>query len=418
VRSGEAVEIVDITAPLTPDSPVDVELNIDGQHFSVAVDGAIVAEGDDDSFNGGRIGVGTFNNNAHFDVLEIELGGCDAEPPTAPGDVAADATRTSVSIAWSESRDDTAVVGYTLSRDGEALAGMPTTALAVEDTDVVEGATYSYTVVAHDAAGRTSAPSAPVEVTIPEIDPATIILHVDFDESPLGPYGGDPLDADWPGLRWQSADRCDIVEGADAYSGRSLRVLYPEGGVGPGEGGAQWRVDLPELYEELYVSYVVRFQPGFEWVLGGKLPGLFGGEGNTGGDVPDGTDGWSGRMMWQSGGGMIQYIYHPDQPGTWGDGVRWDLGYDHLATPDVWIVLEHRFVINTPGENDGLFQGWWNGELAAERTGLRFRDVDTFAIDGFYFSTFFGGSGSEYAPIKDEYIYFDEFIISTGPITH
>jgi len=49
---------------------------------------------------------------------------------------------------------------------------------------------------------------------------------------------------------------------------------------------------------------------------------------------------------------------------------------------------------------------------------MRWRDVDSFSIDCFYFSTFFGGSGTEWAPIKTEYIDFDEFIISTTPITH
>ena len=33
-------------------------------------------------------------------------------------------------------------------------------------------------------------------------------------------------------------------------------------------------------------------------------------------DVPDGTDGWSGRMMWREDGAATQYLYHPDQPGT------------------------------------------------------------------------------------------------------
>jgi hypothetical protein len=43
-----------------------------------------------------------------------------------------------------------------------------------------------------------------------------------------------------------------------------------------------------------------------------------------------------------------------------------------------------------------------------------FWDVDTFAIDPFYFRTFFGGSDPSWAPAKDEYAAFDRCVIGTG----
>ena len=123
-------------------------------------------------------------------------------------------------------------------------------------------------------------------------------------------------------------------------------------------------------------------------------------------------------MMWRADGEAIQYVYHPDQPGTYGDNLPWDIGGQRSFPPGEWVHVEHRFVMNTPGQSDGLVQGWYNGELAVERQNMRFRDVDTFAVDVFYFSTFFGGSGSEWAPTKDEYVYFDHFIVATAPIAH
>jgi Polysaccharide lyase 14 len=39
-----------------------------------------------------------------------------------------------------------------------------------------------------------------------------------------------------------------------------------------------------------------------------------------------------------------------------------------------------------------------------------------YPLDGLYFSTFFGGSGSDWAPPKDETIDFDGFVISTSAI--
>ena len=123
-------------------------------------------------------------------------------------------------------------------------------------------------------------------------------------------------------------------------------------------------------------------------------------------------------MMWRTGGDAVQYLYHPDQPTIYGEDLFWNIGGQRTFVPGQWVQVEHRFVMNTPTQHDGIVQAWWNGSLALERTDIRFRDVSTFAIDVFYFSTFFGGSTSDWAALKDEYTYFDDFVISTGPISH
>lgn len=251
--------------------------------------------------------------------------------------------------------------------------------------------------------------------------PGEIVLKVDFEPAPVGPYDKSAMDLEWTGLKWAqglSEGRVDVIEGPEARSGHSLRVLYPKGGVGPGEGGAQWLVNLPKSFEELYVSYWVKFGAGFDFVKGGKIPGLGGGQNNTGGSKPDGSDGWSGRMMWRVGGEAVQYLYHPDQPTTYGEDLDYDVGGQRVFAPGQWVQVEHHFVMNTPGQHDGIVEAWWNGELALQRTDIRFRDVSTFAIDVFYFSTFFGGSTVDWAATKDEYTYFDDFVIATGPISH
>lgn len=247
--------------------------------------------------------------------------------------------------------------------------------------------------------------------------PAGELFRVTFEPATVGPYDRGELDAEWGDVVWASIDRVEVMAADGTSEGQFVRVHYPEGGVGPGEGGAQFRVDLPASFERLFVAYRVRFASGFDFVRGGKLPGLIGGEGNTGGNRPDGTDGWSARMMWRTDGDAVQYVYHPDQPGTYGEDFAWDLG-GQRRFDDAWHVVEHEIVMNTPGENDGAVRGWWDGELALDRGGVRFRDVDTFAIDGFYFSTFFGGSDSSWAPTRDEHVDFDTFVFSESPITH
>ena len=255
----------------------------------------------------------------------------------------------------------------------------------------------------------------------PDAGQPGLVLRVRFDQAPLGDYSDSAIKAEWKWVKWHSGlkeGRVQIVEGSEAKSGRSLRVSYPKGTFGPGQGGAQWWITLPKSYDELYCAYWIKFGSGFDFVKGGKIPGLLGGAGNTGGDKPDGTDGWSARMMWRSGGEAVQYLYHPDQPGTYGEDLGWDVGGKRVFTPGVWVRVEHRIVMNTPGKKDGVVQAWWDGKLALSREDIRFRDVSSFAIDGFYFSTFFGGGDQSWASTRDEVVYFDDVVIATEPITH
>src|SRR5205814_1298116 len=69
--------------------------------------------------------------------------------------------------------------------------------------------------------------------------------------------------------------------------------------------------------------------------------------------------------------------------------------------------------MNTPGQHDGIVEGWLDGNLAYQNTQLRFRDVSTLGIDQFKFETFFGGSTSDFAPLTDEYAYYDDILVST-----
>lgn len=208
--------------------------------------------------------------------------------------------------------------------------------------------------------------------------------------------------------------RVTVFEGPGVREGRSMQVQYPRGGVGPGPGGAQWMMSLGTRFDELYCAYDVRFATDFNFVRGGKLPGLVGGRANTGGNKPNGTDGWSARMMWRSRGDVVQYVYHPDQPTEFGEDFPWNLGGQRAFRPGNWHRVEHRIVMNRPGQRDGIVQGWFDGALALDRRDVRFRHVDTFAIDAFYYSTFFGGSDPSWAPSKDERVDFDQFVIATG----
>jgi len=186
-----------------------------------------------------------------------------------------------------------------------------------------------------------------------------------------------------------------------------LRVVYPKWQTRKGLGFATKLGPRNSMYME----YDLRFGDDFDWVKGGKLPGLYGGARNTGSRVPDGTDGWTVRFMWHRDGKGSAYVYHPDQSRRFGD---------HFRLSDFWFKkgvvqkLGLEVVMNTPGLSDGVVCAWLDDGLVVKETNLRFRDISTLQIDGFYFSTFFGGKGQDWAPTKDEYIDFGNFKLYTS----
>ena len=257
---------------------------------------------------------------------------------------------------------------------------------------------------------------------------AVILYENDFEDDPVGTYTVSDLSADWNGATSNDGvdeGRVSITDDSNAVGNKSLVVMYPEGESNNGK--SQWRAPLGGSYDELYLSYKIRFDDNFDFVRGGKLPGLCGGECNSGGDPPDGTDGWSARMMWRTNGSsgspttgdtsnIVQYVYYPDQPGTFAEDMRWD---DTTPTEwqefdsDVWYQLQHRIVMNTPGSSDGIIQAWLDDELVLDRQDVRFRTTSALKIDTLYFSTFFGGSSAVWEATKDEHVYYDDFIVST-----
>ncbi|WCN83055.1 glycoside hydrolase family 9 protein [Micromonospora sp. LH3U1] len=114
---------------------------------------------------------GAGNTSAASPVLSVTTppaGSADTTPPSAPGTpVASAVTSTGVSLSWAASTDNVGVTGYRVYREAgatDALVGSPTgTTLAV--SGLTASTAYQFYVLAVDAAGNTSAASAPVAVT-------------------------------------------------------------------------------------------------------------------------------------------------------------------------------------------------------------------------------------------------------------
>lgn len=246
-------------------------------------------------------------------------------------------------------------------------------------------------------------------------------VHLSFKDHDQGTYSQPQLDDDWNNgeesvlENWSqgiSEGRVDII--GDEAMGNVLRVLYPSGGVGPSEGGAQWRLELNGESEEMYSGYFIKFPENFDSVLGGKLPGLCGGECPTGGNAVTGTNGFSARYMFRTDNKLVIYCYHMDQPSVYGEdfNLENDEGGDFEFIPGEWYFLKQRIKMNTVGEYNGEIEVWVNDIQRLLKTDLRFRSTTDVKVDKFYFSTFYGGSGSEWAPNKDEHILFNAFVVN------
>lgn len=198
-----------------------------------------------------------------------------------------------------------------------------------------------------------------------------------------------------PNLKWSDKSDNGSVEG-----GR-LKVTYDEGVTGT-KGGVQWKSNIG-AHEEAFASYTVCFPDDWDGVKGGKLPGLCGGDCPTGGD--DADNGFSSRYMWRPEGELVLYLYHLNKPGKFGE----DLSVGRVE-PGECLELAQQVRLNDVGRKNGEITVWVNGEQTFSAQNMELRTSD-WTIDTFYFSTFFGGSGPEWAPTKEETLYFDDIAV-------
>lgn len=238
-------------------------------------------------------------------------------------------------------------------------------------------------------------------------------------------WAGSLADANWleqwgalSDKSWGLDSNLTVLEDPDGHFDEILRVVYPAGSASPSVsresgvaiGGAQFYADLPiPAQDKLTLSYFVRFSEDFDFVKGGKLPGLFGGIGASGGNIPDGTDGFSTRIMWRRDGDGEMYAYLPTSEG-YGDSIgrgSWRF------QPGVWHHLEQTISLNQPEAADGRIQVWVDGEQVIDQSGLTFRSTSDLQIDGLFFSTFFGGGDPSWATPRDVYADFADFTVTT-----
>jgi chitodextrinase len=114
------------------------------------------------------------------DKLEIQydpsFGGADTQPPTQPGSLTfSNVTSNAATINWTSSSDNVGVTGYRVSRDGVLLGTV--TSLSYADSGLSSSTSYTYAVVAVDAANNASSPTSGTVATASGSFPSTIRIN-------------------------------------------------------------------------------------------------------------------------------------------------------------------------------------------------------------------------------------------------
>lgn len=208
-----------------------------------------------------------------------------------------------------------------------------------------------------------------------------------------------------------------------------LSVFYPSGSYSPSKkvGGVGFYSNPPILKSasEATLSYKVYFDSTFDPVYGGKLPGLFIGNGYnfSGGSGGNHTENSSCRIAWRSNFTGEVYLYVPESQsqeyyntknffsnGKYGDSL-WKSSFQFVK--DDWNNVTVKIRLNTFSRENGTFIQLPNGKLEVTINNntekfdkLVWTNNQSHRIHTLLFSTFFGGSTEKYGSKNDTYSYF------------
>jgi len=211
-------------------------------------------------------------------------------------------------------------------------------------------------------------------------------------------------------------------------------ALYPKGSINPKNlipGGFGFYLSGPPEFQaglrtanEVLFSYSVMFDKEWDFVKGGKLPGIFGGEGDsaygcTGGRKDDRCRCFSLRLMWRQEGSGEIYTYMPEfekntrellavPPKSYGNHqYGFSVGRGAFIFPrGRWLTVAERVKLNDPAEENGELELWVDGKVVISVTGLIYRVNSTSQVRGAHFETFFGGHTEDWASPKDQRAWF------------
>ncbi|KAI7865105.1 hypothetical protein BDF14DRAFT_1744481 [Spinellus fusiger] len=231
---------------------------------------------------------------------------------------------------------------------------------------------------------------------------------------------------EWPSNPSQNSNYA-IVNDPVASQGSNavLRVTYPQGTRNPDrnpQGGIGFYAQPIQTTGTVSVAdfeYQVYFPSSYNFVLGGKLPGIFGGTGRCSGGIDTPTC-FSARFMWRQSGKGEVYTYLPEAKQsstlctTPSNICNSQYGYSigrgsFTFKTGAWTTVRQVLKLNTPGNLDGQLTVYANGNQVYQQNNIAFRESQTGKNVGIDFETFFGGSEDSYITPTTQYAYFKGF---------
>ncbi|KAG6900758.1 hypothetical protein C0993_002182 [Termitomyces sp. T159_Od127] len=214
-------------------------------------------------------------------------------------------------------------------------------------------------------------------------------------------------------------------------TGPVLQVTYPEKSFGSSDSGAQfinlWNASDGSSFQSMLLSYEVAFDAGFNWVKGGKLPGVRGGLNSTGcsgGNQADGKECFSTRLMWrQDGEGEAVYAYIPTPNNICSsDDVICNSDFGTSLQRGAFGFVSNQWnriallvrLNNPPNVANGNIQLYYNDLKAIDQQNLQIRSSASVNANGLFFSTFFGGSDDSWGTPTTTHTYFRNIRLHGG----
>lgn len=169
--------------------------------------------------------------------------------------------------------------------------------------------------------------------------------------------------------------------------------------------------DIPiDFSNEAMLEYEIFFDKDFEWVNGGKLPGLISGSPKTVavGCVKQPINGWSLRTMWRNKARAELYSYDQSRITNGNKCGNTCDSHDNVFTKNEWINVKMYIKLNTAAnKSDGVAKLYIQNKLILQVNNIMFRGVSTGAtIGSVSFQTFYGGHTSFWSPSKPTFAKF------------
>ena len=291
---------------------------------------------------------------------------------------------------------------------------------------------------------------------------------IEFKNHKLGLYDVKTFVEDWGNepRRGVKEKRCRIVKKNEE---KILEITIPKDTES--KGGSFWRLDFPKNFTDMTFEYDIMFGKNFNFVRGGKLPGLGGGTAPGGGSTD--KNGFSARLMWREtdfekmmtfkkplGSEMkklkeliklgkskeelleqmnsigneiikyewlcgelvktphkaylVQYLYYPDKKGRFGENIPYRYNNDRnkkvFVEPNKWYNIKMRIKLSENPKQEDTILAWVNGKKVLDKK-RNLRNKKSYGINQVMFSLFFGGNDETWHTKKDEKVYFRKFVV-------